>query len=92
MTHTPATHQTFENQTMLAAFVNGQPIARPGAVEDVAAAVRFLAGPESSWVTGQHLAVDGGHTLRSFVDYAQLLPIPDTRALLLGDITEGRSS
>jgi hypothetical protein len=39
--------------------------------------VRYLAGPESSWVTGQHLAVDGGHTLRAFVDYAKLLDLPD---------------
>jgi NAD(P)-dependent dehydrogenase (short-subunit alcohol dehydrogenase family) len=32
-----------------------------GRVDD---AVRYLAGPESDWVTGQCLAVDGGHSLR----------------------------
>lgn len=37
---------------------------RVGAPEDVAAAVRFLAGPESSWITGQSIAVDGGQELR----------------------------
>ena len=47
--------------------------------DDIAQAVRYLAGPESSWVTGQHLAVDGGHTLRAFVDYANHLPMPDLR-------------
>lgn len=62
---------------MLAAFVSGQPIDRPGEVEDVANAVRFFAGPESSWITGQQLTVDGGHTLREFIDYAEFLPIPD---------------
>ncbi len=45
-------------------YLAQMPLARLGTVDDVAAAVRFLAGPESSWVTGQVLAVDGGHTLR----------------------------
>jgi NAD(P)-dependent dehydrogenase (short-subunit alcohol dehydrogenase family) len=40
------------------------PLGRLGTPEDIAAAVRYLAGPESGWVTGQVLAVDGGHTLR----------------------------
>jgi NAD(P)-dependent dehydrogenase (short-subunit alcohol dehydrogenase family) len=40
------------------------PLGRLGTVEDVAAAVRYLAGPESSWVTGQCIGVDGGHSLR----------------------------
>jgi hypothetical protein len=33
-------------------------------VDDIAAGVRYLLGPESSWVTGQVLGIDGGHTLR----------------------------
>ena len=37
-----------------------RPIARLGAVEDVANAVVFLASDMSSWVTGTHLVVDGG--------------------------------
>ena len=41
-------------------------------------------------MTGQLLTVDGGHTLRSFIDYASLIPIPDTRAIALG--TEGDSA
>lgn len=40
------------------------PLHRVGAVEDVAEAVRFLCGPESSWITGVTLQVDGGHHLR----------------------------
>lgn len=40
------------------------PISRVGTVEDVAAAVGYLCGPESTWVTGHCLAVDGGHTQR----------------------------
>ena len=36
------------------------PLARLGEPEDVAAAVAYLAGPTSSWVTGQTIVVDGG--------------------------------
>ena len=45
-------------------YLDQMPLRRLGRVDDVAAAVRWLAGPESSWVTGQCVAVDGGHTLR----------------------------
>jgi len=79
MTRTPATERSFTNETMMAAFLAQQPIARGGQVADIANAVRYLAGPESAWVTGQHLTVDGGHTLRAFIDYAALIPLPDQR-------------
>ncbi|MBW7996281.1 MAG: 3-oxoacyl-[acyl-carrier-protein] reductase [Candidatus Glassbacteria bacterium] len=36
------------------------PLGRGGTVQDVAAAVAFLAGPDSSYLTGQVLPVDGG--------------------------------
>jgi NAD(P)-dependent dehydrogenase (short-subunit alcohol dehydrogenase family) len=45
-------------------YLDQIPLARLGTVDDVAAAVRWLAGPESGWVTGQCVAIDGGHTLR----------------------------
>ena len=34
-----------------------------GIPDDIGAAVRYLAGPESSWVTGQSLGVEGGNEL-----------------------------
>jgi len=30
---------------------------------DLAKAVRFFAGPESAWITGQNIACDGGQEL-----------------------------
>jgi NAD(P)-dependent dehydrogenase (short-subunit alcohol dehydrogenase family) len=49
------------------------PIARVGTVEDVAAMARFLVGPESTWITGQEINVDGGHSLRRGPDYRALV-------------------
>jgi 3-oxoacyl-[acyl-carrier protein] reductase len=39
------------------------PLTRFGAVDDIAAAVTFLASPEASYITGQVLAVDGGMSM-----------------------------
>lgn len=46
------------------------PLARLGDPDDIAAGVRYLAGPESSWVTGQSFAIDGGNELRKGADGA----------------------
>jgi 3-oxoacyl-[acyl-carrier protein] reductase len=40
------------------------PLARMGQPEDIANAVVFLASPNSSYITGQVIVVDGGWTLR----------------------------
>ncbi len=45
-------------------FLDEFPLRRAGAPIDIGQAVRYLAGPESSWVTGQSFAVDGGQELR----------------------------
>jgi len=57
---------------LLEDYLGQMPIRRVGTVADVAAAVRFLVGPEASWVTGECLAVDGGHHLRRGADYSVL--------------------
>lgn len=66
LTRTGATDAMFENREMIGAFLREQPIARDGAPPDIARAIRFLAGPESAWITGQSITVDGGHTIRKF--------------------------
>jgi NAD(P)-dependent dehydrogenase (short-subunit alcohol dehydrogenase family) len=53
-------------------YIEQMPLGRVGTVEDVAAAVRYLIGPESSFVTGETLGVDGGHHLRRGADYSLL--------------------
>jgi NAD(P)-dependent dehydrogenase (short-subunit alcohol dehydrogenase family) len=53
-------------------YLQQMPVARVGTVDDIASAVRYLAGPESSWVTGEMLAVDGGHHLRRGPKYELL--------------------
>jgi len=45
---------------LIEAYVAETPLGRIGLPEDVARVVRFLAGPESGWVTGQTFSADGG--------------------------------
>jgi NAD(P)-dependent dehydrogenase (short-subunit alcohol dehydrogenase family) len=53
-------------------YIEQMPLGRVGTVSDVAQAVRYLIGPESSFVTGETLGIDGGHHLRRGADYSLL--------------------
>ena len=66
-------------------YLDCMPISRPGVVDDISSSVRFLCGPESSWITGVVLSVDGGHHLRRGPNVE-----PFSRALFGDDITEGK--
>ena len=48
------------DETQRAALVGQIPLARLGAVEDIAGAVAFLAGPAAAYITGATLHVNGG--------------------------------
>lgn len=54
-------------------YLSQTPLGRCGTPEDIAEAVRYLAGPESSWVTGQTIRLDGGHTLMRGPDFSGFL-------------------
>lgn len=58
-----------DDEHVMDSYLTNMPVSRTGQVEDVSAAVRFLLGPESSWVTGTSLSVDGGHHLRRGPDF-----------------------
>lgn len=49
------------------AWMNAMPIQRYGTVDDVAAAILFFCGPDSSHITGQTLSVDGGFTAKGLM-------------------------
>jgi 3-oxoacyl-[acyl-carrier protein] reductase len=47
-------------------LIGGQLIKRPGTMEDLANMALFLCSEEASFVTGQTILVDGGHTKKPF--------------------------
>jgi NAD(P)-dependent dehydrogenase (short-subunit alcohol dehydrogenase family) len=74
-----------DDEQVMGSYKENMPVSRPGSVDDVAALVRFLLGPESSWVTGTSVSVDGGHHLRRGPDFE-----PAARAFFGDDAVEGR--
>lgn len=53
-------------------YLAQMPISRTGVVDDIAAAIGYLCGPDAGWVTGVSLPVDGGHHLRAGPDWDPL--------------------
>ena len=56
-----------------ASYIRNTPLGDVGQPEDVGNLVRFLIGPESRWITGVSVNVDGGHALRRGPDFSSLL-------------------
>ncbi len=74
-----------ETEEIYEDYLDCMPVRRHGRVDDIGQAVRFLCGPESSWITGVLLSVDGGHHLRRGPNVE-----PFSRMLFGDDLTEGR--
>lgn len=54
-------------------YIDNTPMGDAGQPEDVAELARFLIGPESRWITGQCINVDGGHCLRRGPDFSSFV-------------------
>jgi NAD(P)-dependent dehydrogenase (short-subunit alcohol dehydrogenase family) len=61
-TYTPGTRERLDDPTFRAGVLARIPAGRVGTIDDVAAAVIYLASPAGSLVTGTVLVVDGGWT------------------------------
>ncbi len=69
----PATSHLTAGDPAVQRHLAGRPIARVGEPADIAQAIRYLAGPDASWVTGQCFSVDGGTELAGAPDYLRSL-------------------
>ena len=59
----------FATPDVLDSYLTQTPLGRAGDPDEIAELIRFLAGPESAWITGQAISIDGGHSLRRGPDY-----------------------
>ncbi|MGC0423253.1 SDR family oxidoreductase [Embleya sp. AB8] len=70
-------------------YLDCTPLGRVGRTEDIAALAAFLVGPESTWITGQNIHVDGGHHLRRGPDFRAFLEPVFGADGLRGIVAEG---
>lgn len=57
------TFQQLRSQATVEYIVSQQAIRRPARPEDIVGTVVFLASPDSDWITGQNINVDGGYSM-----------------------------
>jgi len=76
---TELTQMMVANAEVTEEYLRRIPVGRLGTPEDVAALTAFLLSDEASWISGQVIGVDGGHTIRQGPDlqplFAQVLPV-----------------
>lgn len=57
---TPMSERITSNESSLRASIAMHPLGRIGTADEVAATIEWLLSPESCWITGQVIGVDGG--------------------------------
>jgi len=60
LTHTPLAARLLSSEEKVEAQANRHPLKKVGAPDDIASMARFLLTPQSSWISGQVMHVDGG--------------------------------
>jgi len=73
LTRSKRVNYLFDEARIFNRFLDEFPLRRAGDPIDIGQAVRYLAGPESAWVTGQSFAVDGGQELRRNPDLSEMI-------------------
>ena len=69
-------------------YIENTPLGDVGQPEDVGHLARFLVGPESRWITGQVINVDGGHSLRRGPDFGPFIEPALGREVMEGKLPE----
>jgi NAD(P)-dependent dehydrogenase (short-subunit alcohol dehydrogenase family) len=77
------------NSPVYDSYIANTPMQDVGEPEDVAALARFLIGPESRWVTGQIINIDGGHSLRRGPDFSAFIEPALGRDVMLAKAAPG---
>ena len=68
-----------------ASYIENTPMQDVGQPDDVGALARFLIGPESRWITGTAINVDGGHHLRRGPDFSPFIEPTYGAAVMQGE-------
>jgi NAD(P)-dependent dehydrogenase (short-subunit alcohol dehydrogenase family) len=70
-------------------YIENTPMGDVGEPEEVGELARFLIGPESRWITGQIINVDGGHSLRRGPSFRSFIEPALGAEVLAGKLPKG---
>ncbi|HXK23619.1 MAG TPA: SDR family oxidoreductase [Myxococcota bacterium] len=76
----PRDHATYRS------YIENTPMGDVGQPDDVAHLARFLIGPESRWITGTCINIDGGHHLRRGPNFGHFLEPHYGREVMQGKL------
>jgi NAD(P)-dependent dehydrogenase (short-subunit alcohol dehydrogenase family) len=65
---TPLTAPAMDIPGVRDSYLENTPLGRSGEPAEIAAALRFLLGPDSTWITGENLDINGGAHLQRYPD------------------------